>query len=344
MSYWQQFKRRTSSFADFRLFLRNLHDEHPYSICGLLVSSCIIFNSVSYTQCKEAENESINLYLKDDSRSILINRLKEIGLSDELSARRVQFVKGAKERDTFVYGPLFGQRGAFRLKGLITTQTGDIVGVGRISTMVGELKEESYEVALPIVVSGTKESHKQMLLDLPTRLHKSIEASELDLWKGHLHRGSVRGSIYPGIMFVTYRSLPWEQQVVVEGTICSSSLIDDEGGCDYDHSKEELSDELKTELLKVTPAHEKDVAEKVHASDAERRELDTDEDECPVCRYIKKGPCKEQFTEFDKCMQSIEKDSDVLACAEVTKTMMQCFLQHEYYDIMAAGLDASRFE
>jgi hypothetical protein len=60
-------------------------------------------------------------------------------------------------------------------------------------------------------------------------------------------------------------------------------------------------------------------------------------DECPVCRYMKAGPCKAEFLKWDDCITKIEGDESARACFPQTVEMMTCFKNFEYYDIMTAG-------
>ena len=52
---------------------------------------------------------------------------------------------------------------------------------------------------------------------------------------------------------------------------------------------------------------------------------------------MKGGPCRDQFIEWDSCVQGVEKGGDMQKCFKHTLGMMECMRQFEYYDIMSAN-------
>jgi hypothetical protein len=337
--------------------------------------------SVSHLEGSKKEKESISVYLKPKSRVLLQKFLEERGYSGR-DGRAVTIAHNATDQEVFVYKPLFGQRAAFRVKGLIHAEDGSLVATGRVSTMVGELKEPDFEPALPLLPSAQDgKTDENILMDLPTMRSHIRGASEGAFWKGRVPPCTVRGEKHAAVSGASYTPVPKDKQIVVEGYICSSRYATAEGGCNYERGEDE--DEIvaearraaaeakeakkaqktpevaqttggavassgdtkgseaatgKTETAAEKGAEEKKVAAGVGSAAEE------EQSECPVCKYIKAGPCREEFLAWDACVQSADETNLHTKCFSATCDMMNCMKKHEYYDIMTAGTDFSKIE
>jgi hypothetical protein len=317
--------------------------------------------------CDEGKSENISIYLKPDSKRLLKEYLEQRGIKGrEVSV--VCFARNAEKDERFVNRPLFGQRAAFRLKGIIETDSGMIVGVGRLSTMVGEIETYDYAASLPITpvsadslasgvsADGAKAQTPSLaaLSDLPTRFY-ALKGKASSLWKGRLPSSTIRGTFHPAVGGVTYTPLPQPKQIVVDGHVCSDRFVDAEGNCVYDRSedKEELQHEAseKAASAAVEPSDETGSSGTETAGTAEKEVGSKDskdskdvENECPVCKYIKAGPCKAEFLDWDVCVQSMKDEDDLSKCFTLTVSMMKCMKKYEYYDIMTAGTDFGKMD
>lgn len=333
------------------------------------VAASLPIAAVALTMCEDKSSasknnkgpESISLYLKPESKEILAKYLADRGIASK-EPQIVCFSRNASADHQYIYKPLYGQRAAFRLKGLVTTDAGAVVGVGRVSTMVGEVSDVDYVASMPFF--DTKDNSKKdintsevvSLLDIPTRLEKAKVNLAGSLWKGRLPSTEVRSASHSSLSGVTYTALPLNKQVVVEGYICSSKFADENGNCTYDRSldpeeQQLLKDSAAAQVAKATeeiasepapvPAPVEKEGSKITegaASEAPPKE------ECAVCRYMKAGPCRQQFIDWDTCVQGATEDDLHTKCFKLTCSMMKCMKNHEYYDIMSAGTDFTRLE
>ena len=273
------------------------------------------------------------------------------------------------DEDLYIYEPLVGDRAAFRLKGLIIPKNKDdnIVGLGRISTVMGEIKDDDYEASLPIYSKAKAIEYERALLDLPTRL--MTENKDLkNQWSGKLPSKRVI-DIKHEATTASYEPIPFNQQLLIDGFICSSKYYDKVNGkCNFDRieamkkdiekrdvTKNEAEPTVANEisapnLLSTTPESKVDHT----ASDQESKT-----NECPVCKYMKGcfsishpltqaiystysitgGPCKSEFIPWDNCIQELKEDSDLNVCFPHTVKLMECMRKEEYYDIMNVGND-----
>lgn len=116
-----------------------------------------------------------------------------------------------------------------------------------------------------------------------------------------------------------------EPNLLLEGRICSSKYMYG-GQCTFDRS-----DITGTEAV---PGASGNAATEEGV-----------EGECPICRFMKGGPCGAEFEGWSKCMEALQEagDGDVTKCAKVTHAMSTCMRQSEYYDIFIAGM-TEKFE
>ena len=324
----------------------------------LAVALTVCDDKSSFKNSKGPEN--ISLYLKPESKEILAKYLADRGIAGK-EPQIVCFSRNASADHQYIYKPLYGQRAAFRLKGLVTTDTGVVVGVGRVSTMVGEVSDMDYVASMPFfdAKDGSKKqlnsSEVASLIDIPTRLEKAKVNLAGSLWKGRLPSAEVRSTAHSSLSGVTYTALPLNKQVVVEGYICSSNFADENGHCTYDRSldpeeQQLLRDSAAAQATKTTAVASKPAPVAVPV-DKEYVKSEDDvasepapKEECAVCRYMKAGPCRQQFIDWDTCVQGATEDDLHTKCFKLTCAMMKCMKNHEYYDIMSAGTDFTRLE
>eukprot|EP01031_Cornospumella_fuschlensis_P022263 gene22263-27225_t len=303
---------------------------------------------------KKTPNEVIAVYLTPQSKDLLKKTLEARGFPDPQTSL-VSINSVAKKDDVYVYQPLFGTRAAFRLKGIVKLDDGRAVGVGRISNMTGEVKDIEIEASLPISTSAKPLSSDdlQTLLDLPTRLSGMEGVMSKMMWKGRIPAGNVREHHY-GPVHAQYIQLPASKQVVVDGFVCSNMCVNEEGKCEFEPitardsvvaqaSQIPLQDDSNSETSSdISPSHGREEME--GEEDAPDAKAADPSDTCPVCRYMKGGPCKDEFLAWDACVRQIDKDGDYSACYNVTSGMLKCMRNFEYYDIMVAGQDFNRID
>ena len=284
-------------------------------------------------------DETIAVYLKPASKEMINNYLQEKGIKNS-KADYVSIVRHASPNEAYVYKPLYGQRAAFRLKGLIRSEQGHNVGTGRISTMVGELKEGDYEAAL-VCVDPPPGDSLDSVMDLPSRRMNIKGMTHDTYWKGRLPSCVVRGKKHPAITGVTFTPFPLSKQIVVEGYICSSRFVDENGNCLYDRSMDDDDVIVELDHTNEKPVEVKDILQGNNVNE----EIHTEEKaECPMCRYMKAGPCRGEFIAWDECVQSADETNIQSKCFSITGDMMKCMRKHEYYDIMTAGTDFSKLD
>ena len=69
-----------------------------------------------------------------------------------------------------------------------------------------------------------------------------------------------------------------------------------------------------------------------------------DDIECPLCKAVKQGPCRESFYPFEACLQQCEKtgEDSMSTCNPPFMAMMGCMAQHkevyeEIFDRLASS-------
>ena len=208
---------------------------------GLGASAYYASQSVSKSvQCnsesKGEDGGSLSVYLSPASKTLLSSHLLDkLGLDKvDLNDSRV-VVKGKIDSvDSYIYSPLYGERTAFRLKGMIKTKEGDIVGIGKVSNLSGEVFDEEYESS--IILSTKKDTakmtldEKRALLDLPTRFYSGNIVENKPFWKGTVREGTVLDKQYSS-QDLTVINIPPSKQVVVEGHMCTNQYVDENGRC-----------------------------------------------------------------------------------------------------------------
>lgn len=317
---------------------------------ALLLNSNIVTCENQHTG--KEHKERIAVYLKPESKELLQKSLIKHQYVNNAVIDFVSVNPAASKDDVHVFKPLFGNRTAFRLKGLITLDDGRAVGIGRLSNMAGELKDPSAEVALPILPDASiaaDTAKMQELLDIPSRMLQSVSNLESrPVWKGRIPSGKVGDRKYNAISGVHYIRLPKERQVVVDGYLCSSYCVNAEGKCEFepvDHKADIPNPKASTSPEEARPIHEDEASleKETEAMSSEHHARDDAANECPVCRFLKGGQCKEEFLVWDACMKGLKDEDDVHSCYAPTKTMMLCMRQYEYYDIMVAGMDFDKY-
>lgn len=75
---------------------------------------------------KKEQDHDVAVYLTQSSRDELSAYLRKLGVEAEVDTKSVVIRRSCSSRDSYFYEPLFGERSAFRLKGLIKTDSGAI--------------------------------------------------------------------------------------------------------------------------------------------------------------------------------------------------------------------------
>jgi hypothetical protein len=81
--------------------------------------------------------------------------IEKFGVSGDTS--RIVIRRSCTLDDSFYYEPIFGEKAAYRLKGIIRSEGGAVVaGVGRISTFTGPLVDDDCDSSLPLQRGSSK--------------------------------------------------------------------------------------------------------------------------------------------------------------------------------------------
>ena len=199
----------------------------------------------SVTDCESPTTNTqrkIAMYFSPKAKTDLTDHFaKRLHSSASISPHSVVLKDNCSDTDSYFYEPLFGDACAFRLKGLIKTKDGSVVGLGRVSSMIGELREEDYEVSVLLSSNGEVSSTRlSELLRLPTTLKNENIAlnDEIDdlgcgVWEGKLMRSTNDKEFED----VVYTKLPWFRQIVLDGVLCDSKYVDKHGICKFDRKR-----------------------------------------------------------------------------------------------------------
>lgn len=291
---------------------------------------------------KKESRETLAVYLTEESKAGLTSYLQKKGVvgAEWIPPSQVALKSRIDEMDHYVYSPIYGERAAFRLKGTLTSRKGsEIVGIGRVSNMSGELFDDDFEASVVLKAEGNSPERVQAMVDMPTLLFKSLTAASqwgdeaVLKWKGPVPGGEVLGETYGPTAEVAMEKFKPDIQLVIDGHICSSKYIDEKGACTFD--KADIPDKVPEEAMKRRGLIEEREQEQEQQSQGEN-----DGEECSVCRFMKRGPCGSEFKEWDGCVQRLKEGEDLKKCFGLTVAMMNCMKKHEYYDIMTANSEA----
>ena len=193
----------------------------------------------------------------------------------------------------------------------------NLKGVGRVSTLVGELVDDDCDAS--IVLRSAKNSSVSHGIDLPTRI--SLMEINKD-WKGNIVAGIVLKESYPAEAG-DYHAIAAENQLVVAGIICNSHYVDKDGNNTFDravdmqhHGAPIPSDE---EINENSPPGKNSKRNREIAAKNAAQVIN--ENECSVCRYMKGGECKTYFESWEECVESI-KDEDLTKCFDVSNLLV----------------------
>lgn len=196
--------------------------------------------------------------------------------------------------------------------------------------MSGEIRDETLVASLPFQLETndfSKETHLssiQLPSEVSNVLINSDKSHSEDVQLVHHKNGNES---------ITISYFPKMHQIVLEGRLCRADMIDADGNCTFDRSQIKLGDESNLDDLSEIPSE----SAVIISEDKYAINDETEKDECPVCRYMKAGPCKSEFIKWDECVTKIDGDEAAKACFPQTVEMMTCFKNFEYYDIMTAG-------
>ncbi len=300
-------------------------------------------NEIERTTNKE---EVIGVYLKPESKKLIAEFLRKRGLGGK-TVDYVAMYSAAEENDSYIFRPLFGERAAFRLTGLLTLEDGTMVGMGRLSNMIGEIQIDEREVCIPIFSNNESsricDDSTKKLLDAPTLFSMGVPGGkEKFQWRGRIPANRVGKVHYPALRG-QYVRIPQAEQVVVDGYICSNKYCSADGQCEYDRSLE-IEHSLVSKESQAGGVKVATIPNSVESESVQRDSPDVIKETCPVCRYMKAGPCKDQFIQWDNCIKLLQENQELRDCFVATKTMMYCMKDFEYYDIMTAGTDYQKLD
>lgn len=231
---------------------------------------------------KEESKNIFALYLSPSSRESLNKYIREkLGKPNASVSPFIVIKSNATSQDQYIYEPLYGERAVFRLKGIITSEKGS-TGVGKISSMIGEISDDKFVPSLPL--EGQYDPNNSYLMDLPTLLaNTGFVRPQQTFWKGRLPPSSLSGRSYPADK-VTQSLIPFEKQIVVSGRLCSSEYVDEDGNCTFDRRQIVTAPVVEKEGEK---APESETPATITTKDQSKTK--EDESECPVCKFMKAG-------------------------------------------------------
>ena len=207
-------------------------------------------------------------------------------------------------------------------------------GFGRISIFTGDVRDD---IVPTMSLDSTDSSHISF-----DKINQSIDITNIlldnDLMSklsSHNTDNAMEREVVEFKMAnnISVTLFPFNKQIVLDGRICRSDLFDKDGNCNFDRSQIVIDENLV-----------KDSEIKSYSSSSSSLSTESSSQvasECPVCRFMKGGECKDQFLEWDECMSKLKEEDDVRICYGQTAKMMECMKKHEYYDIMVAGTSYS---
>jgi hypothetical protein len=113
-----------------------------------------------------------------------------------------------------------------------------------------------------------------------------------------------------------------EPNLILEGRICSSTYVDDSYNCTFDRATITGMETTKTAVSRHM----------------ETKPDETVKDDCPICAFMKAGPCSAEFEHWSACMESLADADTAITCTPKTLAMTLCMQRHEYYDVFMAGM------
>lgn len=132
--------------------------------------------------------------------------------------------------------------------------------------------------------------------------------------------------------------IPLFPPLILEGRLCSSAYVENDWHCSFDRSTI-----TGREMTPIKPLQNSD--KETSSSPSLGPGASKVEDDCPICAYMKRGPCANEFTSWMACMDSLEgatpageEEVSLSKCSQLTGSMTSCMQQHEYYDIFVAGM------
>ena len=316
----------------------------PVAAAGIAAAASSVRTRNNLAHSRDDANNSrrrIGVWLTQKGESDIAAHFSTKMHSKRLIEAKCAVLKNdSNDRDSYYYEPLFGESCAFRLKGLISTEDGFLVGVGRISSMIGEIYDDHHEVSLLLSPRCDCSAEREAeLLELPTVL-KAMDlqiGDEIDdlgcgIWEGKLSKKTMLGIQY-GFEGVTYTKLPWFKQIVVEGKLCDSKYVDSSGSCLFERmsittARESNPTEVSSNTMQAS-ASKLEEADLISTSAREERRA-----ECPICAFMSKGSCNLPFEQWVKCIDSAGNDAAI--CEELKVLLATCMIQDEYYDIFVA--------
>ena len=300
--------------------------------------------------CDEKREDVIGIYMPPETQSQLSEHLQSRGLPGLEARLAILKMRGNKD-DRYIFEPLYGERAAIRLRGIVTSggEAGSpgavMAATAHISSMAGPLKHEEVEVSIPLLQVGEEDSfNMEAAADLPSRIMKANVVRGKSFWKGRLPAGKPYndGSNYKASS-ASFTAIPWDAQIILEGIVCSSRFADKDGNCIFDRSKDlEWAPESSHSKhgakgsvdTSETNANGENLATDGSTDGIEKKGEKTDSGECPVCAYVKAGPCGEEFIRFDDCVTNLTDDEDIMKCTKAVYEFSECTKKNMYYDVM----------
>lgn len=193
--------------------------------------------------------------------------------------------------------------------------------MGRVSTLTGELTDDDCDASMVLksADSSGDVNVKNLAIDIPTRLSDMKIQIDKD-WKGEIPSGRVLHDDYPAHK-VEFEAIPSEKQLVVAGVICSSLYVDKDGNCTFDRAvdmQQSGAPVPSEEDIQNPPKNSRRTKDDVKTPTANSEPIN--ENECPVCRYMKGGACKKDFESWEECVESLGDSDDLTKCFDVSST------------------------
>lgn len=301
------------------------------------VAAAASYFYISHSDSLEHESRKIVLRLTPESQKSVLDFLEERGFKNQKLNPNVIISRNPSKGTTTQLEMLFGQKAAFRLRGLLVEKDGEgnesIAVYGRASHFLGEIRDPEY---YPSLLTSSIDILDEHVIDRPT----VVSQSRPDLLSSNpssdhqdrsitLPAATIRG-ISHSPSTVSYIPLAFPLQIVVDGVLCGSEYLNEEGSCMYEDSKKESSDTSPPQLSKDDPLViiSPEPKEPVHPED--------EQEKCSLCRYMRRGSCRDEFISWTKCIDAHEENAPT-KCTSETLTLFRCLVKDEYYDVMTVN-------
>jgi hypothetical protein len=196
--------------------------------------------------------------------------------------------------------------------------------------MDGEITDRDFVASMPVRSAGNKHMlTEEELLFIPTRLKERLGGSLTENFVGILPSDS----FHKTAVDVDFYYLSNTLQLLLGGIVCPDNCWRNDIGCRYtgEHITGADSSDNKSTSLIVIPPPRHNIASN-HSNP---------NNDCPVCKWLREGPCSAEYLEWDAAMENFNRNSNEENKERfftTAATMASCCRCNEYYDVYVAFL------